>query len=381
LAAALAVVGCTNRRSIPLLVQVCGALCDNPERAPTDYTGFDCAIAARIRLVPAAGGHALTDRCVSFASNDPTAMRLSDLFDTGTGQPQPLDLGAPPTVPFFAEVSLYAPGSQPCQDQQPLLTLGRSGVAHPAHLDGPIAVPLGCRDSCETHGNVKALLLAIEDLTTPLAPAPTMSLGEIFPYDAFTATVGVCAPAPLRARRGMYRQFDMRQSGSNLDGTWVVDHSAMDGCVVIASDSNGGRQLSCLSDADSSQSTLQGYVLSAAHLDAVRAFNRSVHAQSGALVVRVIDPSDHDSKGSALGARVTYDLFTTMNEGEYPQDDTWAVTPPTRVGTTSAGSGVAIFADALAGPYVVTFSDQSSISINASGADDPSSVSVVVVFR
>jgi hypothetical protein len=375
--------GCTQHHRFPTLVSVCGAFCGEPDRAATDYSGFDCAIAARFRLLPADGGLPFADRCVTLsgAGTDPAAPRLSDLFDTGSGAAHAVNVGTTPRAPFWTEVSLYAPGSLPCQDHQPLLALGRSGVVDPAHADATIAVPLGCRDACETHGNVQAQLLAIEDLSTPADPIPSMSIGEIFPYGAFTATAGVCMAPPLTAQRGAYRSFAIQQSGANLDGTWVVDHSSIDGCVVIASDANGARQLSCLSDANTSRTTLQGYVLSAAHLDAVQTLNQSVHAQSGALVLRIIDPDDADPKGSALGARVTFGLTTTANEAEYPQDDSWVVVPPTPPGTTAAGSGVALFADALTGPYVVTFSDGNTVAVNAGGGDDPASVTVVVVNR
>jgi hypothetical protein len=48
-------------------------------------------------------------------------------------------------------------------------------------------------------------------------------------------------------------------------------------------------------------------------------------------------------------------------------------------GTTSAGLGVAVFANAPAGSYEVTFADGGGRTVNAGGADDPSSVTVVVV--
>jgi len=375
------VAGCTERHGTPLVVQVCGEMSGQSGRAPTDYGGLDCAVAARLRLMKADGSGSLADRCISLAAagSDPSARRLSDLFDTGQGAAHPIEVGVAPRVPFWAEVSLYAPGSQPCRDAQPLVAYGRSGRTDLNDSSGAITVPLGVRDACETHGNVQAQLFAIEDVNSAPLPPPSMTLGEIFPYDAFSVTAGACAAAPLSARRGYYRSFATRQTDSNLDGAWVVDHSSMDGCVVIASDANGGRQLSCLSDANASQSTLQGYVLNSDHLGQVVGFNHSVHAQNGALVLRIIDPGDMDDNDSAIGATVNFGLQTTTNGADYPQGDDWSMTAAG--GTTSAGLGVAYFANALAGPYVVTFSDDSTTIINAGGADDPDSVTVVVVFR
>jgi hypothetical protein len=366
------------------VASVCGAFCGET-RDPTDYSGMDCAIAARIRLLPTVSGAApLDERCVSFQPDGatPPAHRLADLFDIGANDaPTPLAIGRDPGVPFVVELALYAPGSRPCMDHQPLVGLGTSGIVDLAHLHGDIQVPLGCRDACETHGNVQVQLISAEDDATMLAVPGDLSLGEIFPYAAFTATGGVCITPPLTSRRGELRLFDLAHSGANLDGTWEVDRSALDGCLVIAGTTNGGRQLSCLSDALTSMSTLQGYVVEPDHLQAVLAYNASVHAKAGALIVRVLDPNDGDPTGSAIGARVNYALLSTLSEAEYVQDSTWAIAPPTPVGTTSAGLGVAVIADAQAGPYQITFSDDTTRLVNAGGGDDPSSVTVVVVSR
>jgi hypothetical protein len=375
--------GCHKTRALPLSVAVCGELCGETDRSPTSYAGLDCAIAVRLRLVRAQGGATLAERCVPLAggSSDPSAPRLSDLFDTGAGAAaHPVDLGRMPSVPFWAEVSLYAPGSQPCKEAQPLLAAGRSGVVAPESSD-TIHVPLGCRDACETHGNVQVQLQSLEDRTPLDATPASLGLGEIFPYEIFTATAGVCTAPPLTAHRGFYRPFTTQQTDANLDGTWGVDHSAFDGCVAIASEVGGGRQLSCLSDANTSRSTLVGYVLDDLHLSAVRDFNRSVHAQNGALVVRLIDPDSGDENDSALDAHVTYTLEASTNEAEYPQDDSWQVTPGASGGTTGEGLGVAIFADAPAGPYEVRFSDDAVVTVNAGGSDDPDVVTTVLVLH
>jgi hypothetical protein len=371
--------GCQH--DVAIVASVCGALC-NETRDPNDYSGMDCAIAARIRLL-AVEGATIQDRCINLqpVGNVPSAYRLADLFDTGASAARLLALGHDPGVPFLVEISLYAPGSQPCQDGQPLVGLGRSGIVHLSRDSGNIAVPIGCRDACETHGNVQAQLLSLEDTMTVVATPPDLTLGEIFPYEALTATQGVCMAPPVSAHRGQFRPFAMSASGANLDGVWVVDHSAFDGCTVIAGTTNGGRQLSCLSDAATSKATLQGYVISDAHLSAVRDFNSSVHATVGALVFRVLDPADSDPNGSAIGAHVNYGLLSTLSEAEYPQDDTWAIASPTPTGTTSAGLGTAVIADASTGPYVITFSDGTTTMINAGGSDDPSSVTVVVISR
>jgi hypothetical protein len=357
-------------------------MCDE-NRAPTDYSGMDCAIAARIRMLPASGTTALADRCVNLmpVGNLLPTYRLSDLFDNGAGSAHPLSLGEDPGKPFVVEISLYAPGSQPCADDQPLVGFGKSGIIDLSHDNADVTIPIGCRDACEAHGNVQAQLLSLEDLTTAVDAPPDLSLGEIFPYNVFTATAGVCMMPPLTAHRGQFRAFTMAHSGPNLDGVWVVDHSEFDGCTALVGTVNGGRQLACLSDAATSKATLLGYVVSAAHADAVRAFNHGVHATAGALVFRILDPADADPNGSAIGARVNYALLSTLSEAEYPQDDTWAITAGAPPGTTGASRGVAIIADASAGPYVVTFSDGTDVVVNAGGDDDPESVTVVVVSR
>lgn len=344
---------------------------------------MDCAIAARIRLLPVAGSAPLQDRCISFApiGNSPPAYRLADLFDSGTGTAHTVPLGGNPGHPFIVEIALYAPGSQPCADNQPLVGLGRSGIVDLSRDSGDVAVPIGCRDACEAHGNVQAQLVSLEDRTTPI-PTPTdLALGEIFPYGVFTATAGVCMTAPLTAHRGHFRSFSLLHSGPNLDGTWVVDHSEFNGCTALAGTIDGGRQLACLSDAATSKATLTGYVVNPAHLAAVRNFNRSVHGLDGALVVRILDPMSGDPNGSAIGARVSYALLSTLSEAEYPQDDTWSIATGFAPGTTAASGGVAIIADAPTGPYAITFADGTTRTVNGGGDDDPESATVVVISR
>lgn len=345
---------------------------------------MDCAIAARIRLFAASSASAssgvapLSDQCISFqpSGDRPPLHRLADLFDSGTGAAHPIGIGRDPKVPFVVEISLYAPGSLPCQDGQPLVGLARSGVVDLRQDASDVAVPLGCRDACETHGNVQVQLLALEDLTTVVAPPADLTLGEIFPYQTFTDTNGVCMTPPLTAYHGAFRPFALSASGANLDGVWVVDHSSFDGCTVISGTTNGGRQLSCLFDNATSRSTLQGFVIAPDHLAAVRAFNESVHAKTGALVIRVLDPL---TNASAVGARVSYALLSSLSEAQYAPDASWTLTRANPAGTTAAGLGVAVIADAPAGPYEITFVDGSTRVINAGGADDPNSVSVVVV--
>jgi hypothetical protein len=366
---------------VTISARVCGALCGE-SRTPTDYTGMDCAIAARIRLMPAThGAPPLAEHCVSFQPDGttPPAHRPADLFDTGARGGNPLSLGRPPSVPFSVEVALYAPGSLPCQDDQPLVGLGISGLVDPGQQSGDVAVPIGCRDACETHGNVMAQLLSVEDLTTPVGTPADLALGEIFPYATMTATGGVCMTPPLTAHQGLFRSFNMTRAGANLDGVWIVDFSMFDGCTVLAGTSNGARQLSCLSDASTSKSTLQGYVVDAAHAQAVSAFNQSVHASTGALVIRVLDPLDGDANGSAIGAHVAYALLSTLSEAEYTQDASWAIATPTPGGTTAEGLGVAVIADAPTGPYTITFSDGMQATMNAGGAEDPHAITVAVV--
>jgi hypothetical protein len=371
---------------VAIRARVCGALCDET-RAANDFTGMDCAVAARIRILPVLGSAVLKrakpilDQCISFESSDntPPLHRLADLFDTGDGAAHPIDVGLLPNGPFVVEIALYAPGSLPCQDGQPLVGLGRSGVVDLSHDAGDVMVPLGCRDACEVHRNVQVQLVSLEDDTTGVAPPDDLSLGEIFPYATFTATNGVCMQPPLSAHRGELRPFALTARGTHLDGTWVVDHSEFDGCTVISGTTNGGPQLSCLFDAATSQATLQGFVISPDHMAAVRAFNQAADAQAGALVVRVLDPNGEDANGSAIGAHVNYLLVTTVSEAEYAQDAAWTITPSNPTGTTAAGLGVAVIADAPTGPYQVTFADGSTRTVNAGAADDPDTVTVVVV--
>jgi hypothetical protein len=383
---ALATEAAACQSTIAISARVCGALCDEA-RSTEDFTGMDCAIAARIRMLPVRGAAIITgarpllDQCISFQASDntPPLYRLADLFDTGTGEAHPLDIGHTPKEPFVVEISLYAPGSLPCMDDQPLVGLGRSGVVDLSRDASEVNVPLGCRDACEAHGNVQVQLLSLEDAKTVVAPPDDLSLGEIFAYETFTDTNGVCMKPPLSAHRGQFRPFALTAKGTHLDGTWVVDHSNFDGCTVISGTTNGGTQLSCLFDDATSQSTLQGFVISAAHLAAVQGFNESTDAQGGALVVRVLDPSSDDPNGSAIGAHVNYLLLSTLSEAEYAQDAAWSITTPDPTGTTAAGLGVAVIADAPTGPYAVTFADGSTRTLNAGGSEDPTAVTVVVV--
>jgi hypothetical protein len=358
--------------------EICGALCNQPMRATNDYSGMDCAIAARIRLVADSDNSTLQDHCIDFRpqGTSPPALRLADLFDTGAGGAKLLALGGAPSVPFDVEISLYAPGSIPCNDGQPLVGFGTSGSTELG--DNPVLVPIGCRDACEIHSNVTVQLLAAENPATLIDPSTPVQLGEIFPYDLFASTEGLCTFPPETAHDGEFRSFAMMQSGANLDGTWIADPYPPDtyaGCTAMAAMVNGGRQLACVFNDNTSRATLVGFVLSASHLAAVQSFNQSQHATHGALVIRVLDTSSN----SAIGARVLWSLQTNQAEAEYPPDSSWAIVPPTIVGTTAAGLGAALIADAPTGPYTVQFSDGATRTVNAGGSDDVNSVTVVLV--
>jgi hypothetical protein len=362
---------------------VCGVLCSE-ERGAADYSGMDCAIAARVRLLAAPGDPArppLAERCIAFvpAGDTPSAEKLVDLFDTGRGPGRPITVGSAPRTPFFVELALYAPGSLPCADDQPLVGLGRSRVIDPQHDSGPVAVPIGCRTACETHSNGTVRLLSIEDLQTPVATPSDLTIGEIVSYDPFVATAGVCAAPPPTAFHGVFRSFAVTHSGDALSGQWVAARSTNDGCTALAGTSNGGRQLSCLTDDWTSRATLQGFVLDAAHLEAVLALNDSVGARLGALVIRVVDARMGGLGESAVGASVSYTLPWALGGADYPTDDAWTRLAPVAASTTFAGLGVAIFADAPTGSYLVTLADGTLLYVNAGGADDPRSVTTVVV--
>jgi hypothetical protein len=301
------------------------------------------------------------------------------LFDTGASNGHPISLGREPRQPFMVEIALYAPGSRPCEDDQPLVGLGRSRVVDPRRDGGTVTVPLGCRSACSLHSDVKAQLLSLEDLTTDVGTPPDLALGEIYPYEALTATAGVCRTPPSTAYHGVFRPFALSRMGASLAGEWTSSSGEIDGCTALAGTSNGGRQYSCLLHEYTSKTTVRGFVLDAEHLRVVQALNASVHAKVGALVIRVVDWRDGDGNGSAIGARVTYAAPWSLGGTAYPIDENWQNAVPTPDGTSADGLGVAVIVDAEAGPYLISFSDGSMRVVNAGGADDPRSVTALVV--
>src|SRR5207249_620729 len=146
-------------------------------------------------------------------------------FADGAGPGRPAEVGRDPGRPFYVEVSLYAPGSQPCRDDQPLVGLGRSPVVDLAHDSGPVEVPLGCRNACEQHQDGSVRLLALADLQTVVPTPADLQLGELVPYPAFVSTAGQCTSPPSNAKRGVFRPFAVSHDGDTLSGTWVVASS------------------------------------------------------------------------------------------------------------------------------------------------------------
>lgn len=390
--AALIAAGC-RARTVPVEVSVCGALCGEPSpRASDNFAGLDCAIAARIRLVPmprttdgasppdlggADGGASLPDRCFDFQA-DPS-VRLADLFLLhGSAQKPALSFGALPTaVPFVVEVALYAPGSTPCADPatQPLTALGRSGVIDLERDSGRIDVPLGCRDTCAgTPRNGLTLdVFRLEDLS-PLVAPDALDLGEIFSYHALTSTGGVCAAPPLTAYDGSFRGFSVGYAMGRVSGVFVGDRSAIAGCVAAHVTTARGEVYACLG-ATSSSSHAPIYLPADAHLTAASMKNtQSGDARSGALIVRVLDAAN----APVAGATVTFALSGGRNEADYPTDAAWSAFAPSG-GTRAESGGFAVFFDAPTGPYSVAFADGSTArGFFAGGSDDPASVTTVL---
>jgi hypothetical protein len=397
--ALLACAACERTRVVPVRVAMCGELCgESTPRAPSDFTGMECAIAARIRVFPekspmrgdaglGLGGASGTDgaaigsdRCISFlphpVSGAPSPDRLADLFDTNaSGGGRILSLGRlDPGVPFYVEVSLYGPGSTPCQDWSPLLALGRSGLID-VRRDSVIAVPLGCRTACDARPGISLMAQALETSASMALP-DLAAFGEIFPYEALTDTDGVCAVPRMSAHRGEFRPFAVQQDNDRMVGEFSYDRSRFGGCVAaVVARAGVGTTYACLGELNAKAIAPVAFA-SDAHVQRLVALNATGDATNGVLAIRVEDPIG----SPAAGARVHFGLFTGGNEATYIKDAAWSDIGPGG-GTTTAGNGIALFTNAPTGPYTVTFAGGATKTFNAGGAFAIASVTTVVVPR
>ncbi len=375
--------GCTRSRAISIQASVCGALSGDTARAPTDYTGMECATAARIRFLPVSGdGTGLpAEHCVFFV--DPTTgmanpIGLHDLFNSDRGRPvPPMSLGhLDPAVPFQVELALFGPFSSPgcgeaSMDAPPLLALGRSSVVDLQRDPGSIAVPLGYRDACESRDAVTLNGTQLENGQGIAIPA-FAGFGEIAAYEAMIGTQGVCEEPAGGKHHGEFRSFPVTRTGDRIKGVFAYDRSRMAGCVAARVARPSGDQYACLGEL-TSKSTAPVAVLSDAHVTQLVAANKG--APNGPLAIRITE-----NGVPAVGARVRYDFFDAQNEADYVQDAAWS-SIVSRTGVTAAGGGVAIYTNAPTGRYTITFADGGTKTFNAGGADDPFSVTTVVIER
>jgi hypothetical protein len=377
------VVGCARSRAISIQAAVCGALSGDSARQPNDFSGMECATAARIRFLPQSGDGAglPAEHCVMFV--DPVTkaanpIGLHDLFGTDRGrQGAPMPLGPlDPAVPFQVEVALYGPFSspacgEPSMDLPPLLALGRSSVIDLQRDASAIPVPLGYRDACEARDAVTLSATQLETGAAVTLPA-FAGFGEIAAYEALTGTQGVCETPAGNKHHGEFRSFPVTRVGDRIMGTFAYDRSRFAGCVAARVARPSGDQYACVGEL-SSKSTASVAVLTDAHVQQLIAANKG--APSGVLVIRVTDGGV-----PAVGARVRYDLFEAQNEADYMQDSDFMTFMPL-TGVTQAGNGVAIYTNGPTGPYTVTFPDGGTKTFHAGGADDTRSVTTVTVER
>jgi hypothetical protein len=372
----LAAASCTRTQTLAIQAAMCGELCGDPKRAGTDFDGFECATAARIRLIPDDGSKP-AETCVHFVdpgSGRPGSVGLHDLFATDENhRAAPVALPALDGMkPFWVEISLYASYSRPmCGDGAALVGVGQSRRVDPAREQGPVQVPLGCRKACEARDAVTLIARAFEDGAA--MPMPTLDgFGEIFAYEALTGTAGVCEePAPTK-HHGEFRAFPVTIQGDRVTGSFTYDRSRFAGCVAARLSYPGiGNLYTCLGEL-TSKSTAGISVMAPERV--ARLVARNSGSFNGVLAIRVTE-----NGAPAVGAQVFFDLFAGQNEADYAQDADYTVGKGS--GTTVAGGGVAFYTNAPTGPHTVRFADGTMKRFNAGAAFDPIGVTTIVIEK
>jgi hypothetical protein len=376
LALLLILPACVQTRQVPVRAVLCDAL-SGDMRAADDYSDLTCAKLARLRVYDHEVSTVLADRCIELGG----ATRLEDLFatDAKVDRTLPVSLGnVNASARVAVEVGLYPPGSASCSES-PLIASGISAWVGMGDPPPSIQVPLAARRLCGDPSDGITLDVGyLEDFST--APTPSLAIGDLYAYDGALSTSGACRGPTTR--RGQLRLFgsatqvvDGTGPTSQVSGSFFFDHSGFAGCTVAHVDDGGGGQDACL--ASPSQHHASIWLLRPAHLQRIRDASSGLpNPSNGALVVRVVDVN-----GSFAGARVTFDLLDQRNEAQYVLDKDWNQIIPSGTGTTSDGSGVAVFLDAPTGRYLVNFGDGTVVTFNAGAAADTRSVTTFVVSR
>lgn len=358
-ACCLALAAAACQRTVQLHAAVCGALCGDDTRAPTDFSGLDCAVAARVRVYAGAGGSPplqttpLREHCFDLRAH---GTRLDELFATGPGNRAGVTaLQGITADKVLVEVALYAPGGAlGCPADAPLVALGRSGIVNLAGAD-TIDVPLGCHAQCPSRAALQASVHALED-DAGLGALPTPAvLGDIFAYDPLVSTSGLCVPPRLPQARGQFRAYGADYDGTTFSGAFGFDGAADAGCVAARFTTAAGVvSYACLEYAGLGSATLWR-VGSAQHLASLGTL--AAGRRNGALVIRVFPATNVPLAGTTV--------FGPSGEEAGYVDSDWM---------SLAGGmgpiGVAVFPDAPVGSYTVTFADRQTRTLNAGAADD-----------
>lgn len=375
--------GCGGReRTIAVRATPCGPLCDG--RAAGDFSGLDCAVAARLRVYyapsfepsPREGAHLYDQHPLAEACADLTTTPLASLFaDSGGGGGSPASLlsGLDPTLgQVLLEVALYAPGGAavcPATAGAPWLALGRSA---PFDLGDPqvisVEVPLGCDAACPAKSGLTLDARRLED-DSPIAPGPSPQLGVIFPYESLESTAGACdvqAPGPPRGEVREFAAAEQPPGSGKLVGPWLVQSSSFAGCTVVEVGS-APAEYGCLGRIGLAAATY--WRLDPSHQGAVAALFQP-GAANGPLVIRV-----RDRNGAlAAGARVFFDPDGVNREALYADDDLGGFSK-SAVGAT----GLAAFPAAPTGLFRARFLDGTTADLSAGAPDDPQSITTAAI--
>jgi hypothetical protein len=362
---------------VAVRASLCDALSGDP-RQPGDLADLGCATQARLRVYTNEIANTSVDRCFTFGSDTTLAGLFAgngELMSDPGGGPLPFASSAR-NARVAVEVNLYAPGAAACPAEAPLVGQGLSAFVA---LDGSppptLAIPLAARKACAQLSDSVDLDVRWLETLMP-APAPALALADIYPYDLALMTGGSCsAPADFRGSRRLFaaaQQFDGATPTPHVRGSVVFDQSRFAGCTAAHVEDNDGGFDACLDEHHAI------YLLKDEHLAKVRDANRALpDANNGALVVRVVD-----SAGAPVaGARLTFALGGPRAGADYVLDAAWDHIAASSDGTSSAGSGVAVFRSALAGPYTIDFADGTSRTFHAGADYDRGAVTSVVVVR